>query len=118
MVLVDRDGSGTPFDSVAVDDVAGARLAVDHLCATGRRRIAFVSGPTELRQVRDRLRGAREAVAEVAGATLEVIETPALTVLEGRAAGNGCGNGRPVVAPTRCSAPTIYWPSACCRRWR
>jgi LacI family transcriptional regulator len=87
VVLVDRDGSGTPFDSVAVDDVAGARLAVDHLCAIGRRRIAFVSGPTELRQVRDRLRGAREAVAEVAGAELEVIDTPALTVLEGRAAG-------------------------------
>jgi LacI family transcriptional regulator len=87
VVLVDRDGHGTPFDSVAVDDVAGARLAVDHLCATGRRRIAFVSGPTELRQVRDRLRGAREAVADVAGATLEVIEAPALTVLEGRAAG-------------------------------
>ncbi|KUI28851.1 LacI family transcriptional regulator [Mycobacterium sp. IS-1496] len=87
VVLVDRDGSGTPFDSVAVDDVAGARLAVNHLCATGRRRIAFVSGPTELRQVRDRLRGAREAVADVPGATLEVVETPTLTVLEGRAAG-------------------------------
>lgn len=86
VVLVDRDGAGTPFDSVAVDDVAGARLAVDHLCAIGRSRIAFVCGPTELRQVRDRLRGAREAV-EVAGASLEVIETPALTVLEGRAAG-------------------------------
>lgn len=87
VVLVDRDGVGTPFDSVAVDDVAGARLAVDHLCAIGRRRIAFVSGPTELRQVRDRLRGAREAVAEVPGAELEVVDTPALTVLEGRAAG-------------------------------
>jgi LacI family transcriptional regulator len=88
VVLVDRDGSDTPFDSVAVDDVAGARLAVDHLCAIGRRRIAFVSGPTELRQVRDRLRGAREAVADVPGATLEVVEAPALTVLEGRAAGD------------------------------
>lgn len=87
VVLVDRDGDGTPFDSVAVDDVAGARLAVDHLCVIGRRRIAFVSGPTELRQVRDRLRGAREAVAAVSGAILEVIETPALTVLEGRAVG-------------------------------
>jgi LacI family transcriptional regulator len=87
VVLVDRDGGGTPFDSVAVDDVAGARLAVDHLCARGRRRIAFVSGPTELRQVRDRLRGASEAVADAPGATLEVVETPALTVLEGRAAG-------------------------------
>ena len=58
VVLVDRDGSGTAFDSVAVDDVAGARLAVGHLCDIGRRRIAFVGGPVELRQVRDRLRGA------------------------------------------------------------
>ena len=87
VVLVDRDGSGTGFDSVAVDDVAGARLAVGHLCDTGRRRIAFVGGPTELRQVRDRLRGAREAIARVPGARLEVIDTPALTVLQGRAVG-------------------------------
>jgi LacI family transcriptional regulator len=87
VVLVDRDGAGTPFDSVAVDDVAGARLAVGHLCSTGRRHIAFVSGPRELRQVRDRLRGAQQAVAAVAGARLEVVDVPALTVLEGRAVG-------------------------------
>ena len=30
VVLVDRDGRGTPFDSVAVDDAAGGRLAVGH----------------------------------------------------------------------------------------
>ena len=87
IVLVDRDGRGTPFDSVAVDDVAGARSAVAHLCDTGGRRIAFVGGPPELRQVRDRLRGAQEAVASVIGARLEVIDAPALTVLEGRAVG-------------------------------
>jgi LacI family transcriptional regulator len=87
VVLVDRDGSGTPFDSVAVDDVAGGRLAVQHLLDIGRRRIAVVSGPTELRQVRDRLRGAEAAIAEVPDAQLEVIETPAMTVLDGRAAG-------------------------------
>ena len=87
VVLVDRDGSGTAFDSVAVDDVAGARLAAGHLCDTGRRRIAFIGGPTGLRQVRDRLRGAGEAIAAVPGARLEVIDTPALTVLEGRAVG-------------------------------
>jgi LacI family transcriptional regulator len=87
VVLVDRDGTGTPFDSVAVDDVAGAQLAVKHLCDNGRRRIAFVAGPTELRQVRDRLRGARQAITDVPGATLEVLEQPALTVLEGRAVG-------------------------------
>lgn len=86
VVLVDRDGSGTPFDSVAVDDVAGARMAVDHLCETGCRRVAFVGGPVELRQVRDRRRGAAEAAA-AHGATMEVIDTPALSVLEGRAVG-------------------------------
>src|SRR5689334_11057158 len=64
VVLADRDGSGAPFDPVAVDDVAGARLAASHLCATGRRRIAFVGGPDTLRQIRDRRRGAAEAVAE------------------------------------------------------
>lgn len=87
VVLVDRDGSGTPFDSVAVDDVAGAALAVAHLCATGRRRIAFVGGPATLRQIRDRRLGAAKAVAETPGAQLESIDTPALSVLAGRAAG-------------------------------
>jgi LacI family transcriptional regulator len=87
VVLVDRDGRGTSFDSVAVDDVAGARMAVAHLCDTGRRRIAFLGGPRELRQVRDRLRGAQEAVAAVVGARLEVLEASAMTVLEGRAMG-------------------------------
>jgi LacI family transcriptional regulator len=87
VVLVDRDGSGTSFDSVAVDDVAGGRMAVEHVLTAGRRRIAYVCGPTCLRQVRDRHRGAAEAVAAVAGARLEVVTAPALTVLEGRAAG-------------------------------
>lgn len=87
VVLVDRDGSGTTFDSVAVDDVAGARMAVGHLVDIGRRRIAFVGGPAELRQVRDRRTGAQQAVDGIAGAALEVIDTPALTVLEGRAVG-------------------------------
>lgn len=87
VVLVDRDGTDTVFDSVAVDDVAGGRLATRHLLDTGRRRIAFVGGPQTLRQVSDRVRGAREAVAEVAGARLEVIETPTLSVLAGRAVG-------------------------------
>ncbi len=98
VVLVDRDGSGTPFDSVAVDDVAGARLAVDHLCETGCRRIAFVGGPGELRQVRDRRKGAAQAAA-ARGAALEVIDTPALTVLEGRAVGERLAARRPADRP-------------------
>lgn len=87
VVLVDRDGSGTPFASVAVDDVAGGRMALTHLCARGRTRIAYVGGPLSLRQVADRLAGARDAVGEYPGASLEFIPTDEPSVLAGRAAG-------------------------------
>ncbi len=99
VVLVDRDGSGTAFDSVAVDDVAGARLAVHHLCAIGRRRIAFVGGPATLRQIRDRRRGAADAVAETPGAQLEIIDTSAPSVLDGRAAGERLRDRAPEERP-------------------
>lgn len=87
VVLVDREAADRSFSSVAVDDVAGGELAVRHLIETGRRRIAFVGGPTNIRQVADRLAGARRAVAASAHVSLEVIETDSLTVLRGRAAG-------------------------------
>ncbi|MFS0866587.1 LacI family DNA-binding transcriptional regulator [Microbacterium sp. 179-B 1A2 NHS] len=87
-VLVDRFSGDGRFSSVSVDSVAGGRLAVDHLIETGRRRIAFVGGPFDIRQVNDRLAGAR-AAAENAGAQvdLDVIATEAMTVDEGAAAG-------------------------------
>lgn len=87
LVLVDRSAPGSGLPSVAVDDVRGGYLAVRHLLDTGRRRIAVIAGPASLHQVSDRLDGARRAAAEVDGAALEVIERPALTILEGRAAG-------------------------------
>jgi LacI family transcriptional regulator len=81
-VLVDRTSSNSSFSSVSVDDIAGGRLAVEHLISTGRRRIAFAGGPMEMRQVTDRLEGARQAVAAREDVTLEVFETSALTVAE------------------------------------
>ena len=87
-VLVDRTSADASFSSVSVDDVAGGVLAVDHLIDSGRRRIAFVGGPSEIRQVSDRLEGARSAVSAHPEVMLEVIETRALSVIEGRAAGN------------------------------
>lgn len=89
VVLVDRESRDAGVSSVSVDDAAGGRLAVAHLLATGRRRIAFVGGaPGAIRQVADRLAGAQRAIAEVEGATLEVIPTSGLTVLEGRRIGD------------------------------
>jgi LacI family transcriptional regulator, galactose operon repressor len=87
VVLVDRVSEDRSISSVSVDDVVGGELAVRHLIETGRRRIAFVGGPTGIRQVADRLAGARRAVEAEPDATLEVIATESLTVLQGRAAG-------------------------------
>ncbi|MFT4029338.1 MAG: LacI family DNA-binding transcriptional regulator [Protaetiibacter sp.] len=87
VVLVDRKAEDGEISSVAVDDVAGGRTAVAHLLERGRRRIAFVGGPLGLRQVADRLAGAREAVSEVPGAAIEVLDAAALSVLEGRRMG-------------------------------
>ncbi len=86
-VLVDRVSSDLSFSSVSVDDLAGGALALQHLADTGRRRIAFVGGPLEIRQVADRLEGARRAAAALPGVELEVIELSASSVIEGRAAG-------------------------------
>ncbi len=87
-VLVDRFSGDSRFSSVSVDNVAGGRMAVAHLIDTGRRRLAYVGGPFDLRQVTDRLAGARVAVeASPYEVDVEVVATSALTVEEGIAAG-------------------------------
>lgn len=97
-VLVDRFSGDGKFSSVSVDSVAGGRLAVEHLLETGRRRIAFVGGPFDIRQVNDRLAGARAAIENgsvgngtiVSGAVdadLDIVATEAMTVAAGAAAG-------------------------------
>ncbi|MGA0567966.1 LacI family DNA-binding transcriptional regulator [Rathayibacter sp. KR2-224] len=83
VVLVDREAADRSFSSVAVDDVAGGRTAMEHLIETGRRRIAFVGGPSSIRQVADRLSGARIAASERAGVALEYVPTSSLTVRAG-----------------------------------
>jgi LacI family transcriptional regulator len=90
LVVVDRVREGADHCSVAVDDVHGGRLAMEHLLDLGHERVAYVGGPNRIGQVRDRLAGARAAREErspTRGA-LDVIETDALTVAEGRRAGS------------------------------
>ncbi|WP_228545866.1 LacI family DNA-binding transcriptional regulator [Microcella flavibacter] len=86
-VVVDRSVAGSGLSSVSVDDVAGGELAVRHLLEQGRRRIAVLVGRPGIRQVADRLAGARRAAAGVSDATIEVVEADGLTVLDGRRAG-------------------------------
>lgn len=89
LVIVDRTRAKREFCTVAVDDLLGGRLAVEHLIDRGHERVAFVGGPSSIGQVRDRLEGARRAWAD-AGLPAENLVTvgcDALTVAEGRSAG-------------------------------
>jgi LacI family transcriptional regulator len=88
-VLVDRVASGVDECSVSVDDVTGGTLAVRHLARAGHRSIAFVGGPSELYQVRDRKAGALAALAEAGLPADALVEVSAqrLDVAAGRDAG-------------------------------
>ena len=89
LVIVDRTRNDTRFCSVAVDDVLGGRLAVEHLVDLGHSRVAYIGGPDSLGQVRDRLAGAREAwaAAGLPAQDLVVLPTASLSVADGRGAG-------------------------------
>ena len=118
-VLVDRFSGDGRFSSVSVDSVMGGRMAVEHLIDTGRRRIAFVGGPFDIRQVNDRLAGARVA-AENAGAT----RRPRSRRHggddrrgRGRAPARASSRARAASGPTRSSPPTTCSRSGCCNPW-
>lgn len=88
VVLLDNSDVHPDVCSVAVDDIAGGDAAVTHLMARGHECIGFVTGPLHMRQSQDRLTGARRAL-ERAGrpvGALQVIETTAFTVDQGRRA--------------------------------
>lgn len=87
--LVDRKADPSLCCSVSVDDIAGGRMALQHLIDQGYRNIIFVAGPLEIQQVADRLSGAREAIRQSrGGAQLRVITSKNLDVLNGREVGN------------------------------
>jgi LacI family transcriptional regulator len=69
VVLLDRRSASRNQCSVAVDDVAGGRLAGEHLCGLGHERVALVNGPRDWNQCADRRAGFLAAL-EGAGATL------------------------------------------------
>jgi DNA-binding LacI/PurR family transcriptional regulator len=62
VVVGGRPPRGAAVSYVDVDNVQGARSAVEHLVAGGRRQIATVGGPLDMAAGIDRLAGFREAI--------------------------------------------------------
>jgi LacI family transcriptional regulator len=89
VVIVDRVPSTGEFCSVAVDDVLGGRIAVEHLVEQGHTRVAVIGGPESIGQVHERLEGAKQIWAELGRPAEDLVYLPtaALTVEEGRSAG-------------------------------
>jgi LacI family transcriptional regulator len=65
-VFLDRPPLGIEADTVLLDDLGGARSAVEHLIAHGHTRIGCVADDAELYTMRQRITGYREAL-EAAG---------------------------------------------------
>lgn len=70
IVLLDRRAERYDFDTVQVDNVHGAFMAVSHLIELGHRRIALIGGTAGLTTARDRYEGYRNAL-EKAGIALD-----------------------------------------------
>jgi LacI family transcriptional regulator len=88
-VLLDRDGGEHQLCSASVDDVRGGELAAAHLFDLGHRTVAFVNGPSSIRQCADRRKGARKALRRPHGQndlSLVDVTVEALTVGQGEKA--------------------------------
>ncbi len=94
---------GPKFSSVSTDNTAGGGLALEHLLSLGRRRIAFVGGPSGLQQVQDRLNGARAVLRghKISTSSMQVFHAENSSFQEGRA-----------LAATIFDAPRSNWPDA------
>jgi LacI family transcriptional regulator len=64
VVAIDRIPMNLPVDSVIVDNIAGAKMATQHLIGLGHRRIGFISGISKVTTGQDRLKGYLKAIQE------------------------------------------------------
>ena len=89
VVTLERQHPGSLGAWVSLDNVQGARLAMDHLLERGHRRLALVNGPSRVSWCAERRAGAVAAVEARGLDPAEVIVDVVvddLTVVEGRTA--------------------------------
>jgi LacI family transcriptional regulator len=108
VVLLDRLAQRPDLCSVSVDDLLGGELALRHLIEAGHRRIAFVGGPPELVQVRDRFQGALRA-ARAAGLAEDCLTPVDTTSIDITAAAAGRDAAGRVLGMPRARRPTAVF---------
>jgi LacI family transcriptional regulator len=88
VVLVDHPAERSDQCAVAVNDVTGGTMAVEHLLAGGAGTIGYVTGPGTIRQCLDRRRGAEHAMVAAGRDPRELQEVamPAMTAKAGQQA--------------------------------
>lgn len=73
VAVIGRLPDGVNLDAVQTDSAAGIRLAVEHLVATGRRRIGLLNGPSDTTRGAARLAGYGAAMAAAGLSTTVII---------------------------------------------
>jgi DNA-binding LacI/PurR family transcriptional regulator len=97
VVVGGRPPRGAQVSYVDVDNRQGARTAVEHLIALGRRQIATIAGPTDMGAGIDRLAGYRDAMGESGPADPELVAFADFTQEGGAAAMRALLSRRPDV---------------------
>src|SRR5829696_7116322 len=81
-VFVDRLPHGVDADSVTVDNLLGARHAVEHLVEHGHRRIVALGDLSVIQTAADRLRGYREVMSSAGVPAADTVELADLRTSE------------------------------------
>jgi LacI family transcriptional regulator, galactose operon repressor len=76
VILINAQVEGDDYDSLNVDNFAGAAAMVQHLLGHGHRRIALIKGSGDNLDALERLRGYRHALAEGGGECRAEYEIP------------------------------------------
>jgi LacI family transcriptional regulator len=73
-VLLNTRAASGSYPAFSVDNYGGAAAVMRHLFASGRKRIAFISGPDNNFDADERLRGYRDAIAGRKGTSAIVLQ--------------------------------------------
>jgi DNA-binding LacI/PurR family transcriptional regulator len=95
IVVAGRPPAEIPLPYVDADNMGGARAATEHLLNSGRKVIATIAGPPDMRAGGDRLNGYRSAIAAAGLATNGLIAHGDFHQLSGEHAMNRLLDHRP-----------------------